>query len=99
MNKMNRLERLNVLKQLEEQKQNNENALTDIKNSYFESGKITFELKTSLYNKKYNGEWIGFNPDLMIGYLEKEIHRLEMLIEFHIDQLITKGNKNELSDL
>lgn len=85
--KINRLEVIQNIEKLESRKVAFEKVLNDLKSHYCNGGKISFELDSTDFNKKYNGEEIVFDEIHLKEYLEKEIEILDVRIDMAISDL------------
>jgi len=84
------MNRLKLIQEIETQEKKLivlKNLLKDMGNFYFDGGCITFRLQSRDFNKKYDGEEIVFDNDLMNEYLKSEINLLENKIKDNIKRL------------
>lgn len=88
---MDRVKLAGKLKETEEDIKIIEDNLAAIKSHYFQRGRLSLEIETTDYVHTGSEDYIGFNNELMVAYLEKEKERLQEK-SFDIINEMSQGN-------
>lgn len=86
---MDRIEKINRLKSIEQSIENLKNYKIGIDTSYFNKGKLSMKIDSDdfKFNKDYNNVEIEFSKDLIVKFIETQIEIFEKESKLILEEL------------